>query len=824
MNAPLRLLDTLRPSAHPYWLLGLVLLSAASLPARLDAADSEHLNSEEVAFFESRIRPLLLKHCYECHSAESNEIKGGLVLDVAAGLLQGGDSGPAIVAGEPDESLLVEAVRYESFEMPPAGKLPEAAIRDLEQWVEMGAPDPRTEPAVVQKKSINLEQGRQFWAFQPAADVLPPHVDCSAWPRSDIDRFVLAPIEKLGLEPPADAAWLTVARRVHFDLTGLPPTPAFVAQAQASEGGDALERLVDELLASREFGVHWGRRWLDVARYADSNGADFNATFHNAWRYRDYVVDAFNNDKPFNRFIREQLAGDLLPYDSDQQRAEQLIATGFLMIGTKMLSERDKEKMTLDVVDEQIDTVGRAFMGLTLGCARCHDHKFDPIPAEDYYALAGIFSSTRTLEGESQKYVSTWPRTELPAAPEHIAAVQAYEQEKKALAASLKRLKKVRGQATSADAKSIDKQMEALRQQEAELEKDAPRPLPRAIAVAELADVHDEYVRIRGEHHNRGPQIPRGFLQVVNYGGQPTIAPQTSGRQELADWIASPDHPLTARVIVNRVWYHLIGEGIVPSIDNFGALGERPTHPELLDYLARRFVSPAPEGLGWSIKKLVREIVLSRTYGVSSSFRADAERIDPGNELLTRAHRRRLPAEAIRDAMLFVSGRLDKTPGGSPVEGLGVLVTQNKAGAKEFKRQASLRRSMYLPIIRNELPPLLTTFDFADPDLVVGRRSTTNVPTQSLLLMNSPFVMDCSDSTAKQLLYSEAAVADPAIAVRQAYRSVLSRPPTEREIQQAVQFLQAGVGEQHPSREALLPELARFVQVLFASAEFRMLD
>ena len=397
----------------------------------------------KLEFFEAKIRPVLVKHCYECHAVGSKEIGGELLVDSAAGLLKGGESGPALVPETPERSMLIEALRYEGVEMPPDGRLPEHVIQDFEKWIKMGAPDPREgKVPVAHKPKIDIEKGRQFWAFQPVHNAPIPKVVDTSWPRGSIDEFILSRLEADGLKPASDADRTTLIRRLYFDLIGLPPTPEQLDAVLNDKSPDAIEKLVDQLLESPQFGVKWGRHWLDVARYADSNGGDFNATFHNAWRYRDYVVSAMNNDKPFDQFVREQIAGDLLPYDSDEQRAEQLIGSGFLMLGTKMLSERDKEKLMMDTVDEQINTVGSVFMGMTLGCARCHDHKFDPIPTEDYYALAGIFRSTRTLEGESQQYVSTWKRSPLPADPEHAASVKDYKAKMKELSGQLASSKK----------------------------------------------------------------------------------------------------------------------------------------------------------------------------------------------------------------------------------------------------------------------------------------------------------------------------------------------------------------------------------------------
>ena len=960
----------------------LLLALAFSFGGRATADEAKQLE-----FFESKIRPVLVKHCYECHSADSDEAEGGLMLDTAAGLLRGGDSGPSLVAGEPDKSLLLEALRYESVEMPPEGRLDDEVIADFEKWIEMGAVDPRAggeNVHVAGRRTIDIEKGREFWAFQPPKMHDVPEVKDRQWSQRAIDAFIYAKLKENGLQPAPPADRATLVRRLYYDLIGLPPTAEQLQAALADNSPQAIEKLVDQLLASKEFGVHWGRHWLDVARYADSNGGDFNATFHNAWRYRDYVIKAMNEDKPFDQFVREQIAGDLLPSNDDAQRTEQMIATGFLMLGTKMLSERDKDKLRMDVVDEQIDTLGRTFLGMTLGCARCHDHKFDPIPTHDYYALAGIFRSTRTLEGESQKYVSTWRKSELPTSAEHAAALAKHAEEVKQVKSELDVAKKELARAEKAlsgkliksnhltvddsqaevagawkastysplfvgkgyihddqadkgeksveytaklpksglyevrmsytpgptrasnvpvvvkhaegetevpfdqrpappidkmfgvvgqfqfekdkpasvtifttgtqgyviadavqfveldkDGKPVSNSQLAddgmLREMKAQIEThksavkelgeklkkveaDSPPPLPRAIAASDYDQPADCEIRIRGEHRNKGDMVPRGYLQVAMTSNAALPAKDESGRRELANWIASSENPLTGRVIVNRVWSHLLGEGIVRSVDNFGQLGQRPTHPELLDHLTMRFTaSPGSDGMGWSIKNLVREIVLSQTYQMASQHDDAAWEKDPENRLLWRANRKRLPAEAIRDGMLSISGQLDPSPGKSPVAGLGVLVNNNNADAEEYEAESSSKRSVYLPIIRNELPALLTVFDFADPDLVVGKRPVTNVPAQSLLLMNSPFVMDCADKTAKQIL-SEKPSSNDAL-IEGIYQTILARAPLEVEKKRALEFLSAD--------EQTMPSdkrVAMLVHVIFASAEFRMLD
>ena len=833
------------------WTAALSVCFALNSAVRLHADESEGSQ-----FFETRIRPILIKHCYECHSKDAKEVKGSLVVDSAAGLLAGGDSGATLVPGKPEASLLLEALRYEGLEMPPDGRLPPSVINDFEAWIKMGAADPRVgDPRNVSLSSIDVEAGRDYWAFQSPRLYGPPAVADEQWPRSAIDRFVLARLEESGLLPAPDADRSTLVRRLYFDLIGLPPTPEQVDAFVKDSSSDAVDALVGRLLDSPQFGVHWGRHWLDVARYADSNGGDFNATFHNAWRYRDYVVAAMNDDKPFDQFVREQIAGDLLPFDTNEQRAQQLIATGFLMVGTKMLSERDKEKLTMDVVDEQISTVGSAFLGLTLGCCRCHDHKFDPIPTEDYYALAGIFRSTRTLEGESQQYVSTWPRRALPADRAHVAAVKSHELQaaklqrqladaKKQLATAQQDWEKIQSigastagpSATSSEARlspsarqskaNVDRfkaNVAAIDKELKEWNKDAPPPLPKAIAVDEFKEIGDCQICIRGEHRNRGVTIPRGFIQVALTGEPAKIPAETSGRRELAEWIASPQNPLTARVIVNRVWYHLLGEGIVRSVDNFGELGERPSHPRLLDELAARFVRPiGDQGFGWSIKRLIRCIVQSRTYRMSSEHDESAWRVDPENRRLWRANRRRLPAEAIRDSMLAISQQLDLSPGGSPVLGLGTLVTTNSPDAKAYDRKETVRRSLYLPIIRNELPTTLAVFDFADPDLVVGKRAVTNVPAQALMLMNSSFVMNCAEQTAQRLSAED--VESPEQLVDQIYRVVLSRAPSASEAERAIAFLRPAGNAADTEVDPQSKRMTHFIHVLFASTEFRMLD
>jgi hypothetical protein len=778
-----------------------------------------------VQFFEQKIRPVLVKHCYECHSAETKRPKGRLRLDSRAGLLKGGSSGPAVVPGNVDDSPLIKALRQDGVAMPPRGKLPAPVVADFERWVAMGAPDPRDASATGGPDSIDLKAGRRFWAFQPPRRYPAPPVKNAAWARGAIDRFILARLEAKGLQPAPDAERAVLLRRVTIDLTGLLPTPGEIDAFVADRSPDAFARVVDRLLASPHFGERWGRHWLDVARYADSNGKDENLTFHEAWRYRDYVIASLNQDRPFDQFVREQLAGDLLPASSQAQRDRQLVATGFLVVGPKVLFDRDPLKRKMDVVDEQIDTIGRAFLGLTLGCARCHDHKFDPVPTSDYYALAGIFASTRTLDGikENNPLVSGWMLRPLGADGERLRAAQLAHQHKlEAAGASLRKMRAdllgLDGRAHDADggrqialARARVKELEA---EEVRLQATAPPSSRLAMAVRDEDRPADVPVNIRGDPHAPGKSVARGFLQVVSWEASQKIPADRSGRRELAQWLTDRDHPLTARVFVNRVWMHLFGEGLVRSVDNFGAQGERPTHPELLDDLAVAFMED-----GWSVKKLVRKLVLSHAYQMAVAENAKAARIDPENKLLWRANRRRLDAEVLRDAMLCVSGRLDRRMGGSAVAGLGEFATNN-GGKGGIATDDNTRRSVYLPVVRNDLPPIFEVFDFADPDLSTGKRASTTGPAQALYLMNSPFVMDQAREAARRLI----AAADGRDRLTLLYRRALGRSPTTEEWKAVLQFLRGQRSGSTPDAADELAAWAGVCQALFGSTVFRFVE
>lgn len=744
----------------------LCVLLAADEPARTVPTTAEQLR-----FFETNVRPVLAEHCAKCHGEKKQW--AGLRLDSREAILRGGDSGAAIVPGKPNESRLIRAVRYEdeNLKMPEDGKLSDRQIADLVRWVEIGAPFPES------SKAATRVRDPQHWAFQPPQEQRIPAVKNAAWAETAVDNFVLSKLEAAGIAPAEKVDKWTLIRRVTFDLTGLPPTPDEIDTFLADDRPDAFAQLVERLLSSPAYGERWGRHWLDVARYADSNGLDENIAHGNAWRYRDHIVAVINRDQPFDRFLVEQLAGDLLPADSEAQRHEHLIATGFLAIGPKVLAEVDQAKMRMDIVDEQLDTIGRAFLGLTLGCARCHDHKFDPIDTADYYGLAGILKSTKTMETYTK--VAKWHENELPsetltamrteyeaqlaakkrAVEEFIAQADTQVREKLAADGTEKPPEKLEPRYPDATKAELAKLREAL----ATLEKNPP-DYPAAMGVSE-DQITDLAIHLRGNPLKLGDVIPRRTPPVLHGPQPPQFSKSASGRLELARWLTDPQHPLTARVFVNRVWRWHFGTGLVRTTDNVGLLGERPSHPELLDWLARRFVAG-----GWSLKTLHRLILNSSTYQQSSGderresrdeseARSLSSRLttlssqlaDPENRLFGRAKVRRLEAEEVRDSLLAVSGQFDRAFGGSmlKVKNRGHLFDHTSIDKTDY---TSRRRSLYLPIIRNHVFDLFQLLDFPDPAVPAGDRATTTVAPQALLMLNSDFVMQSADELAARLL------------------------------------------------------------------------
>jgi len=929
--------------------------------------------TEGFAFFESQVRPLLVKHCYECHSEEAGKQKGGLWLDRKAGWETGGDGGPSIIPGNPDASLLIHSIRYgdENLQMPPKSKMTTEEIAVLEQWVAMGAPDPRDTAlaAVVRKGEIDYAAARQGWAFRPVVKAASPEVATKDWPLDPVDSFVLAKLEEKQLNPAPAAEPAALLRRLHYDLTGLPPTAEETQAFVDDPSREHFVRIVDELLARPAFGEKWGRHWLDVARYADSNGGDRNYTFYQAWRYRNHVIDAFNRDQFYHEFVREQIAGDLMPSDDPATTRRRLIASTFLALGPKMLTERDKEKLWLDTVDEQVDTMGRAFLGLTLGCARCHDHKFDPVSQEDYFALAGIFRSTEIVTGTRNGCVNvaSWIERPLPG-PNGVDPELAKQVERLELAMRLvvekSYMKKAGGKMTAdnlplagvvydeSDAEVVgvwpssnlspnrfgahylrdDKegkgekrvifrgslpesglyevrvaysagpnraekvpiivksragnqtvhldqtktpsvaglfetigqfdfekggecsvtiettgtegryvlvdavQFIAVRDLAREQEQlnaatggesdplfrmsegDLKKTLDKLIAELKDKDVAmaprdakepaDIHLRIRGETGQLGPVVARGFPKLLS-NQETQIAPGTSGRRELADWLTGEAGGLLDRVYVNRVWGHLFGRGLVESVDNFGRLGTGATHPELLDWLAATFREE-----GGSTKQLVRRLVLSRTYFLGANPDKSLVAADPENELFGRHARRRLTAEEIRDSVLFFSGRLDPTPGGATASAIGIDLDDPLSYEKDAKR------TVYLPVARNNPSGELALFDGANPDLVTGQRNDTTVPTQALYLLNSEFLLKEAKAVAKSAMKPGAL---PGTEVDQLYRTLLGRAPDPVERERALGLVASlsGGGEELDQVEEAVGHLAH---LLMASTEFLYLE
>jgi hypothetical protein len=825
-----------------------LLLCSAALP-RLHATDAA-VTDEQNNFFERKIRPVLIEKCYECHSAKSKKVKGGLLLDTKEATLHGGDNGPAVVPGKLDESLLIEAIRYanKDMEMPPKGKLPDSVIADFETWVKMGAPDPRgstvadanTAASEYKKKEINIAEGRKFWAFQPPRKTEPPTVKDAAWPKSDIDRYVLSKIEEKGMQPVADAQKLDLLRRVTFDLTGLPPNLGDIQAFMKDTSPEAFARVVDNLLASERFGEYWGRHWLDVARYAESSGKDVNLPYPFAWRYRDWVIGAMNDDMPYDEFVRQQIAGDLLPYKDVADQSKKIVATGFLAIGAKPHNERNRRQFALEVADEQIDTLSQAFLATTIACARCHDHKFDPIPQRDYYAMAGIFFSSETLFGTSDAVQNNNASDLIDLGKESglapgYAGISVTErqsmQDRYQQLVSARDSKMSEAMAARRSGKEPDQfQLLVVRQKmgdaKGQLTRFDDKGNPRVLAMG----VYDRDRMINSPVFNRGEVtqpgdevIPRGFVQVLFRDTPPPIT-KGSGRLDLANWLASEENPQTARVMVNRMWRWLFGRGIVATVDNFGAMGEKPTHPELLDHLAIRFMEN-----DWSLKKMVREIVLSRTYQLATQSAPQNFAADPDNTLFWRMNTRGLDAESLRDAMLAVSGEIDLyPPEGSPVCRTADQGREGLVRVLMITQQPTKYRSVYLPIVRDVLPEALSLFDFANPGLVTGDRETTNVPSQSLYLLNNTQVISMSDAFARRV-YSSAD--DNPTRVTNAYWLAFGRPPTTQETQAARTFFSEYAQDAAKAKTAKGggKEIANlvwsaFCQALMASAEFRYLN
>jgi cytochrome c553 len=752
----------------------------------LQVALSQLAFGESKSTVDQSARAILKRECLNCHGEKK---ESHLDLRSREAILKGGKRGPAIVPGKADESLLFKAVSHLGELKMPRNKarLSAADLNTLHEWI--NAPDVWIDKST---GPVFTEQQKAFWSFQPIKDPSPPDVQAVDWVKSPIDRFILSRLEEQGLSPAPSADKRTLIRRVTYDLIGLPPTPEELDTFIADDSTKAFSALVDRSLASKQYGEKWARHWLDVVRYADTTSCEGSFIMRYAYRYRDYVVRAFNDDKPYDQFVIEQLAGDLLPPSRDiDLAAQRLIATGFLLLGEKGLVADDKKKLVMDIVDEQIDAIGRAFLGLTVSCARCHDHKFDPIPTRDYYAVAGILRSTNILApGPPESNISMWTES---------------------------RLLEIPGQE------------------------------PIFIMTPEEGTPADLRVHIRGSADNLGEEAPRGFLRIIAGEDQASIATGQSGRLELARWIASPENPLTARVMVNRIWQAYFGTGLVATSDNFGATGDAPSHPELLDWLASRFIES-----GWSIKTIQRLVLSSSTYQMQSvSDNEKALKEDPDGRLLWRMNRRRLTAEDVRDSILAISGQLDRAVGGS------IFDWQDNAAAVSPERGLysasaiepgtvfgafkSLRRSLYLPVIRTKLTEIQQLFDLADPNTVTAKRGESTTALQGLFLTNNPFVRDCSLAFANRLLTEisqepllksvyRLGLAEPndENRLRLAHVLAVGRSPTQEELERASTFLgeyarrrqSAGLS----AEDARLAAWQSYCQTLFMMNEFLYVD
>ncbi len=917
-------------------------------------------------YFEKNVRPVFVKNCQMCHNAKAKTSQ--LDLTSSAGFLAGGASGPIFSKEHAEDSRILKAIGYEeSLKMPPMGKLKAEEIASITEWVKMGAPWPGGDQAAAAPPakppvSFTPEQ-RAFWAFQPMKNPTPPPVKGTAWVQTAVDQFVLAKLEEKGLKPAPPADKATLLRRVTFDLTGLPPTPELMQAFLNDKSPDAFRKVVERLMDSPQYGERWGRHWLDVARYADSTGNDEDHRYPYAWRYRDYVIDAFNQDLPYNQFIREQLAGDLLPSpisttDPDMPNKRGIVATGFLALGAKALAQTDKKKMLYDVYDEQVDVTSRAFLGLTMACARCHNHKFDPILSKDYYAMVSMFASTKDFArddtGVAQLlYVPLVPkpqyaiykaytdrmdalRTSIDAidnaqrvnwvranssrlgeymlaartvyvdgktTPEVAAAANLDEPVLKAWVKYLKEGSKAHPQLADWDGSTADRLADTAQAYQGRfqarfdewskvLEKwqadvqaavaantkppekphfepgkdqffyevflegafsfsdddDAkPPPKVKAIELIRTAEAKDQITAIRkqlddmkatgpqepdmacaveegqsfnqkvfsrGDYNNPTEDAPKAFPTIL---ARPTDPPvkTVSGRLELANWMADPSNPLPARVMMNRLWGWHFGDGIVRTPDNFGKMGDRPSNPELLDYLAHQFV----EG-GWSVKNIQRLIVFSSTYQMASDTDDKSVEADPENRLMTRFNRQRLDVEEIRDGVLALDGSLDSTMGGTLQKGTGTD-SENSAGRLSLDPLKLTRRTVYLPLRRANLPTLLNLFDFGDATTVNGKRTITNVAPQALFAMNSEFGFEHSRKLAEMLLAMPDVTSKRRVEV--AYMRILNRYPTADEVDTVLTYMQKYTekyGKENADREAL----ESLCHVLLSSNEFLYLD
>ena len=822
--------------------LGLGAIVVLALIAPTAVANEEGKNADasvadqHLQLFTESVLPILKEHCFECHSAE--EHRGGLSLESRAGLIAGGDSGPSFDENQPEASLILEAVRYEGYEMPPRGKLPPELIATIERWVAAGAPyspemqgDEGMQRAVAPGADIS-ESDRKFWAFQPLADPAVPLVENKDYVASPIDAFVASKLEQAGLSVGQPAEPAALIRRLHYDLTGLPPSRELVDAYVADPSEQHYMRIVDQLLASPEYGQRWGRHWLDLVRYAETNSYERDGEKPEVWRFRDYVIDSMNRDKPFDEFATEQIAGDELEFEP-----EHLVATGYYRLGLWDDEPADPVLARYDDLDDIVMTTGQVFLGLTINCSRCHDHKIDPISQRDYYRFLGFFQGLNRYGIRGQDTVEKFSlRPMLPPTEgkQYLEAVNNYRRQRDQLQRTLNQVHdKIRQDFQPVEHEEFRHQMNRVaivkkrvgkllsedefnKYQAAfarirELERNKPEELAMALCVTEQgSNPPQTFVLTRGNPHAEAAPVSPGFPEVLSDpefdgGLDPVIPespnPETSGRRSvLADWLTNTQsNPLTPRVTANRIWQYHFGRGIVRTPNDFGFQGAPPTHPELLDWLASRLIDA-----DWHFKPLHRMIVTSNTYRLSSEARERELAQDPTNDLLWRFDPRRLSAEEIRDSILAVSGRLNYQQDGPsmyPIIEPEVLAGQSRPGAgwHDSPESQRSRRSIYIHVKRSLAVPLLASFDMADTDFTCPVRFATTQPTQALGMINSDFVRK------QAAIMAEDAVRvvgdDPHEFAREILARVMQREPEGDEVQQAVELLQRLVDQRGESPE-----------------------
>jgi len=812
----------------------------------------EH-SPESIRFFEKQVRPVLQAHCIKCHGSKGKP-KGGLRLSSRAAILAGGDTGPAVSIEEPKESLLLEAINYEGYEMPPKGKLPAKQIAILTRWVELGLPwtpggepDPAHEPEKNGPPQVT-EETKSFWSFRPVTRPELPNVEAHEWIKSPIDAFVLSRLESAGLSPAGPASKTSLLRRAHYDLTGLPPEPEQVKAFLADDSPNAFEAVVDRLLESPHYGEHWARHWLDLVRYAETNSYERDDPKPFVWRYRDYVIRSFNDDKPYDRFVREQLAGDEL----DDVTRESIVATGYYRLGIWDDEPTDHELAFYDDMDDVLSTTGQVFLGLTVGCARCHDHKLDPISQSDYYSMLAFFRNVRRYGVRAHKTVLDASVRSIATPDEqrrHDEQIQAHQATIKEIETRLAMVedsvqdKLVGGekddfQDVSSRVRVLKKHVPrdlsaeqfddyvALTKTRDKLKKSPPAGLAQALCVKEHGtEAPPTHLLIRGSSKAKGPVVEPGVLSIVESSTPPIPDPQPTGdssgrRRVLADWIASEKNPLTARVMVNRIWQYHFGRGIVRSANNFGLRGTPPTHPQLLDWLASEFVAG-----GWRLKRLHKLIMMSSAYQMSADVSQQAIECDPENDLFHAFDMRRLTAEEVRDSILAVNGSLSRKtmygPSIYPIIPKEVLHGQSQPGKgwTVSSPEQRARRSVYIHIKRSLMVPILESFDAADADSTCPVRFSTTQPTQALGMLNSNFLNEQAQTFAAYL--KQRAGDDVHAQVELALGRTFQRSPTKREVKRGVELMRTMRSDHDIPAEDLLKH---FCVISLNLNEFIFLD